>query len=152
VDHHARDLLLSLEFFTVPYAPAAALLSASDALHHELWHLLELEITPDETIADPAWMALNAPGFRYLGADGEDWLPGFVNPHATSREREDRASVYQYITARPDDLCHRLDGDVVVAAKVREIWQRVSDRLNPEGGAFLDKMAPCVARWLGSHP
>ena len=53
---------------------------------------------------------------------------GFVNGYASTDEMEDRASTFEYLMVRPDDLCSMSAKDPIVARKVRLLRQRVSAR------------------------
>ncbi len=148
VDLEARSLLLSLEAFAGrAYNPGASF-TIEDTVHHELFHLLEHAITPRQMADDPEWRALNALGFHYGGSE-QAGVPGFVNPYATRSELEDRASVFQYLLARPDELCTLAEADPIIAEKALVVWHRV---VAATGDAFLRVRAGCLQRVSSSEP
>lgn len=124
--HHLRD-----------EAPVAS--HAETVVHHELFHLLEEHHWPGIVDHDVEWSNDNAPGFEYGKADTA--RRGFVNDYATSNEVEDRASVFQYLMTRPQELCGLAATDRVLRAKVELIWRRVAEI---GGDALLLERAPCV--------
>lgn len=114
-------------------------------LHHEVFHFADL--ADDGALApDPAWDALNAPGFAY-GAGGrtlraawaarppdesEGFLSGgFVSSYATSGCEEDKAETFAFAMARPAKVHEQAAHDPVVARKLDEIARRVG-KLDPE--------------------
>ncbi len=122
--------------------------TAGAALHHELFHLLELEITPGQMLDDPAWEALNPRDFRYRGLAAEvGGMRGFITAHATANVREDRATIYEHLIANSEALCKRAAVDPIIGEKARLIWQRVSAAAGFKAG-FLARRAPCFAQWL----
>jgi hypothetical protein len=113
-------------------------------LHHEVFHFADL--ADDGTLSpDPAWEALNVPGFVY-GAGGRTlrsaWAGqppandgflagGFVSPYATSGPEEDKAETFAFAVARPTQVRERASHDPILTAKLREIARRVGT-LDPE--------------------
>lgn len=122
----------------------AADLDLVRAIHHEIWHFIDL--ADDGVLSpDPPWRALNAPGTLY-GSGGRSlraaWaarpsedLPGFVSAYATAGEEEDKAETFAFVVAK-----RPLPDDPAVRAKVRELGRRV---------AVLDADAPSA---LGFPP
>lgn len=98
-------------------------------LHHELFHFLDLA-DDGSVLRDPAWEALNAPGFSY--AHGGRAMrgpearvtpppPGFVSGYATAAVEEDKAETFaEWMWAR-DALRERAADDPVLRAKVDAI-------------------------------
>lgn len=113
-----------------------------DAVHHEVFHLLDFETQGEHALADTEWKKLNPAGFVYAkGSEALARPQGFVNVYATTNEMEDRASTFEYLMTRPDELCEMTAKDPALARKVRLIWQRVAQ---VEGAAGLGVTAPCV--------
>jgi hypothetical protein len=54
---------------------------------------------------------------------------------------EDRASTFEYLMVRPDELCEFAAQDAVLARKVRLLWQRPRQ---VDGADRLGITAPCV--------
>ena len=150
-DIGAHRLLISVEYFAEEAAPRSFIVE--QIVHHELFHLLDHAQLGDQFMGDPEWATLKPPGFEYRDpAATTTRQPGFVNAYATTDEAEDRASVYEYLMARPDALCEIAATDPIVQAKVAMIWLRVAAIT---GDAFLRKHAPCVdwvSRELGPQP
>jgi hypothetical protein len=150
-DLDTHRLLISVEYFTADAAPRS--ITVEEIVHHELFHLLDHAQLGDNFMGDPEWATLKPPGFEYRDpAVMTTRQPGFVNAYATTDEAEDRASVYQFLMARPDTLCEIAQADPIVQAKVAMIWLRVAAIT---GDAFLRKHAPCVdwvSRELGPQP
>jgi hypothetical protein len=115
-------------------------------MHHELFHLFDIL----DIGADVEWAALVPPGFTYRDpADRSKPRPdGFITPYGTTNEREDRATIFEYLMARPEELCKVAADDPIVAAKTTLIWHRVATVV---GDAFLRKAAPCVD-WVEIGP
>ena len=76
-------------------------------LYHQLWHMTETYVFSRNSVLD-TWDWLNPEGFAYLEtyADAqfpEQWLSGpemaFLNTHAMTFAREDRATVMEYAMA-----------------------------------------------------
>ena len=119
-------------------------LSIEAAVHHEVFHLLDFETLGARALADTEWRDLNPTGFAYAGPNGVTKRPaGFVNAYALTNEVEDRASTFEYLMDRPDELCEIAAKDRIVARKVRLLWQRVS-RL--DGAKLLGVTAPCATK------
>ncbi|MGE0403627.1 MAG: hypothetical protein AB7T06_43375 [Kofleriaceae bacterium] len=100
-------------------------------VHHELFHLLDY--AGDHYDVDRQWAALNPKGFAYHDPEKlyrvRD-LPsvrpaGFVRAYATQNEVEDRASTFELVYGRPEEVCAIAAKDPVVAKKVALIKQRV---------------------------
>jgi hypothetical protein len=115
-----------------------------DAVHHEVFHLLDFETQGAHALADTEWKKLNPAGFVYKTGNADTKRPvGFVNTYATTNEMEDRASTFEYLMVRPDELCEMTAVDPALARKVRLIWQRVAQ---VEGADRLGVTAPCAVR------
>lgn len=122
----------------------AAPLDLVRAIHHEIWHFIDL--ADDGVLSpDPPWRALNGAGTLY-GSGGRSlrsaWaarpskdLPGFVSAYATAGEEEDKAETFAFVVAR-----RPLPDDAIVHAKVEELGRRI---------AALDADAPAA---LGFPP
>ncbi|MCC6524550.1 MAG: hypothetical protein IT373_17980 [Polyangiaceae bacterium] len=134
VDHLRRELLLSVdEVFPLPGA---------DVLHHELFHLFETATSPRTTFRDPEWTAHNPPDFRYGRHEDGTVVAGFLNTHAMRNLREDHATVYQFIMARPTELCA---SDARLLGKARLLGARIRAVIGAADAAYLVRRAPCLA-------
>lgn len=120
-------------------------------VHHELFHLLDYETLGERYSGDDReWNALNPPGFAYRDPATETKPPaGFVDAYATTNEREDRASTFEYLIGQPQRLCELADHDPIVAGKVRMVWTRIA---KVTGTELLRRSAPCAERFVGPPP
>lgn len=145
VDLANHRMLVSLESFVgKPYDPARST-TVDDIVHHELYHLLEWEVMHDIMIDDVAWRAQNPVGFAYhKPAAGETRSFGFVNTYAATNDYEDRASVFELLMGRPDQLCAIAKDDPIVRAKTSLLWERLAIVV---GDDFLRRRASCVT-WI----
>jgi len=143
-DPSAHRVFISVEYFRRIRGDDFTI---DDAVHHEMFHLLDFAALGASASGDSEWGALNPPGFAYLGegkgepADETRRPRGFVNNYAQTNEVEDRASTFEYIMVRPEELCERAARDPLLAKKVRLLWQRVK---RIEGADKLGVTAPCV--------
>lgn len=104
--------------------------SLGDALHHEIYHLFD-STTPHYT-DDPAWAALNPPGFRYgPRARGER---GFVDDYARTAITEDRASTYHHLMIDRAAVCARAGRDPILRQKLALVAARVAPSLGADPG------------------
>ncbi len=110
-------------------------LTGQDIVHHELFHVFDFVTDFAAYKDDPAWRALNTEPYGHSG----ETLPGFLNPHARDNLREDHATTYQYMMARPDELCA---GDAIVIAKARMVRDRIRKALGD--ASYLEARAPCL--------
>jgi hypothetical protein len=143
VDLQAHRILFSLEgFIGRDYDPTDRF-TGEDVLHHELFHLLEFTIDLSLALDDPEWRLLNAVDFSYHGQDHptQPGLAGFVNEYATTNEAEDKASTFQYMMARPQELCALAAKDPLIAQKARRLWDRLARRI---GDGFLRRRVDCL--------
>lgn len=142
-DPQHRRLMISVEAF-VGKDPDAY--SIEQIVHHELFHLFDAKPLGD----DAEWIELKPPGVEYLDpAPRSSTRPaGFVNQYATTNEREDRASVYEYLMSHADRLCEYAKTDSIVAAKTTLVWRRMAA---VGGDAFLRRQAPCID-WVEIGP
>jgi hypothetical protein len=93
----------------------------AETVHHEVFHLMDRN-----QVIDDEWHGLNASGFVYASREDQHARPeGFVNAYAATNPVEDRASVFQFLMSRPDELCALANSDPIVAAKTRLLWQRL---------------------------
>lgn len=138
-DPNTHRIYISVGDFRTEYHGAVI----EDAVHHEVFHLLDFATQGEHAMADTEWKKLNPAGFVYRkGGDAVARPPGFVNTYATTDEMEDRASTFEYLMVRPDELCELAAKDPALARKVRLLWQRVS---HVEGADRLGVTAPCAA-------
>jgi hypothetical protein len=112
------------------------------AVHHEMFHLLDFEIDASRALDDREWRELNPKGFAYRDPSVEtERKPGFVSSYALTNAIEDRASTFEFLMVKPDELCALAARDPVLLRKVRLLWQRVA---RIEGADRLGITAPCV--------
>ncbi len=140
-------LMISIEQFA-DGAPAYRDFSVQQVVHHEVFHLFDEATSPDlYTTIDSTWHALNPRGFEYHdpAIHTESRPRGFVNYYATTNQREDRATVFEFLFGQPAVLCEIGHADPTVAAKVTAVWKRVA---RVGGEKLLRQHAPCVD-WLG---
>jgi len=144
-DLASHRMFINLEsFLGRPYDPEGPQTTA-DIVHHELFHLFEFEVMYDIAVDDVAWRAQNPAGFQYATPEAGTPRPfGFVNSYATTNDREDRASVFELLMARPDELCEIAKDDPIVREKAQLVWERTAI---VTGEAFLRRRAPCVT-WI----
>jgi hypothetical protein len=146
VDLRERRLFVSVAPFLGTEYDASGDVTTEDIVHHELFHLFEFERMGGVFADDPEWRLQNPLGFVY-DATGEQAprRPGFINPYASTNELEDRASVFQYLMARPDDLCKVASTDDVLRAKTRLVWARIAAIT---ADSFLRERARCALTLL----
>jgi hypothetical protein len=126
VDFTRRRLFISVESFLDRVYDASGSFTVEDIVHHELFHLIEHEHMSRD-MSDPEWRVQNPIGFEYRPAPpGAERPTGFVNAYASTNEIEDRASTFQYLMARPADLCEIAREDAIVRAKLKLVWTRVA--------------------------
>ena len=96
--------------------------SLSQTVHHEVFHLVDR----NEEI-DDEWHGLNPAGFVYGTREDRHTRPeGFVDAYAATNTIEDRASVFEFLMSRPDELCALAKDDRIVAAKARLLLSRLA--------------------------
>ena len=120
-------------------------------VHHELLHMIE-SARLSNMDADDGWSITNPVGFSYdVGPvnTNVDRPGGFVGWYAATNVAEDRASVFEYMMANPDELCAIATVDRTVHAKVHIIWERMLTYAG--GGLLMGGVAPCV-RELAAYP
>ncbi len=138
-DPWGHRVYISVEYFLTSNTTSFEI---EDAVHHEVFHLLDFEMLGSYVGDDRPWLGLNPVGFAYAEPKPSTTEPpGFVNSYATTNQVEDRASTWQYLMVRPTELCARAGRDPVLAAKVRMLWQRVSQL---EGADRLGVTVECA--------
>jgi hypothetical protein len=108
--------------------------------HHELFHLLDQELSPEITHDDPEWSELNPAGFAYRNRLDEEQVSGFINSYAMRNAAEDRASVFENLMSAPEVTCILAEDHPILAAKILLIARRLAPRIEL---AFLAARAPC---------
>jgi hypothetical protein len=144
VDLKERRLIISVAPFLGHQYDENGTQTAEDIVHHELFHLFEYERMRTSYTDDPEWRLWNPLGFSYVDSGGtapDDRPFGFVDEYAATNEIEDKASVYQFMMARPSELCEIEKKDPTVRKKVKVLWQRIA-ALTDDG--FLAKRARCA--------
>jgi hypothetical protein len=140
VDYKQRRLFISIEPFVGRAYDDGGAFTVEDIVHHELFHLIEFVHMHSE-MDDPEWRLENPLGFGYGAVTPRDPRPaGFVNPYAATNEIEDRVSTFQYLMARPAEMCDLAKTDATVKAKAKLIWSRVAKL---DGDAWLRARALC---------
>jgi hypothetical protein len=122
------------------------------SVHHELFHLIDYQLN-GASGRDPAWNALNAPGFRYKQESGpapdvpgldalpsEDF-PGFLSGYSTLTAEEDKAEVFAYMVVHPDWVAARAKADPVVQRKVKRIREMLTSFYGKADNQFWKKIA-----------
>ena len=102
-------------------------LTGEEIVAHELFHLFDRHPT----------MLKYAPRDEEWPAEG-----GYVNGYARTSVREDHATVYQYMMARPKELCDEAAADPVILAKARIIRGRIASVIGDV--SYLDQRLPCL--------
>jgi hypothetical protein len=139
-DPNTHRVYISVEYFR----GAGTGFSIEAAVHHEVFHLLDFETLGARALVDTEWQKLNPAGFAYRGTNTETKRPpGFVNTYALTNEVEDRASTFEYMMVRADELCALTASDPILARKVRLLWQRLRQ---VDGADKLGIAAPCAAK------
>jgi hypothetical protein len=125
-------------------------------VHHEFEHLATYNLSGSYSPPDPAWSALNPPGFQYGkgGAScyepsntclqGEHPVPGFVTGYAASGIEEDKAEVYSYLLTRTyyERLKNWIRTDTHLAAKVTAYKNALCSRVVEMCGSYFDDINP----------
>lgn len=124
-------------------------------IHHEFYHMVEQEFNGSAYYKDPAWSALNAPGFQYgtggKNARGSSMYPlthpedGFINLYSRSGLEEDKAELYASLFIREE--ASRVNGwaqnDPVLRSKLEFMKKFLQDRSN---GEFNDSFWTSISR------
>lgn len=138
-DSTARRLMVNLEHHQVARPDAT--------LHHEIFHLFDEATAPSgDYRRDPEWEALNPRAFRYGDPASDSIATGFVNDYARTAPVEDKASVFEYLMARPDELCARGADDPILLAKAQLLLSRIEATVPPGFQDFARRKVPCLAR------
>lgn len=121
-DPNTHRVFISVEYFR----GAGTSFSIEATVHHEVFHLLDFETQGARWTADREWYKLNPSGFAYRDPSIDiERRAGFVNGYASTDEMEDRASTFEYLMVRPDEVCSMSNKDPIVARKVRLVKQRL---------------------------
>lgn len=102
-------------------------------IHHELFHVMDVILTPNRKAAD-TWAIMNPAYFTYGGndimealeitnqsPDGRTEVPGLLNYYSMVSVQEDRAELFSYMIVRPDYLKDIADTDKIILTKVVRI-------------------------------
>jgi hypothetical protein len=102
-------------------------LTGAEVVAHEMFHLFDRH-----------------PKMLRYAAHDEEWPTegGYVNDYARSRVREDHATVYQFMIARPAELCAAAAKDPLILKKAQLIRNRIASVI--EDVSYLDKRLPCL--------
>jgi hypothetical protein len=120
------------------------------AIHHEFWHIMEASIG----LHDPAWAALNDPGFSYGAISGYDpakgWpsgspppLPGFVTAYAMYNAQEDQAETYASLFVKEDSalIAAWIATDAILKSKVEYLRHFIVSIDSTMNSAYLERAA-----------
>jgi hypothetical protein len=122
-DPSSHRVFISVEYLRVPRAGA----SVESTVHHEVFHLLDYEVLGARKPSAGEWNALNPAGFAYREhGEHRPRAAGFVNAYAASNEHEDRASTFEFLMTRPDELCELAATDRVLARKVQLLRRQLA--------------------------
>jgi hypothetical protein len=136
-DPNANRVYISVEYFR----GAGTGFSIEATVHHEVFHLLDFQTQGRQWAADGEWQKLNPKGFAYRDPSVDiERQQGFVNGYASTDSMEDRASTFEYLMVRPDDLCTMSANDAALARKAGLLRKRV---LRLEGAKSLGLPGPC---------
>jgi hypothetical protein len=138
-------------YFSVECTNPAGLRVQRRAIHHEFWHVMEASIG----LHDPAWAALNDPGFSYGASSGYDPLrgwgpsgappprPGFVTAYAMYSTQEDQAETYASLFVKEDYalLATWIATDAILNSKVNYIRQLIVSIDSTMNKAYLEHAA-----------
>jgi uncharacterized protein (TIGR02996 family) len=114
--------------------------------------------------ADPGWLALNPPGFRYgrggwaaLGDpartdDPTDRVPGFLTGYSTASVEEDKAEVFAYLMVHPEYVAGRADRDPVLRAKTARMRALLSAFCPSADARFWETVKRARAGPLAPRP
>ena len=139
-----RRLMISVEDYLTDQHSSTVI---EAIVHHELFHLFD-HAHIGEAHLDPEWSELTPPGFEYRDpADLGPRQAGFVNAYATTSAMEDRASTFEYLMSRREELCQIAAADPIVDAKLDIVWNRIE----AAAPGFLDPRARCVG-WVEPTP
>lgn len=110
-------------------------LSFGYLFHHELEHAIGNVFAQYREYFENEWIALNPPGFTYLGNSYNDvytgdWPEGFVRPYARYSFGEDMAEVHAMLfsTSKQALLAEQVAEDPYIAAKVALMKRWLKDR------------------------
>jgi hypothetical protein len=118
-----------------------------DNVHHEMFHMIESARIADLDRYDEQWQITNPINFSYEGRKdrpefGHPRPQGFVRWYGMTSVSEDRATVYDYMMAKPDELCAIATSDPIVRSKAQIIWSRI---IKYDGGdELMYSAAACV--------
>lgn len=142
-------------YYDVPFSGSGDY--AREVIHHEFDHLVTYHLFGSWAPPDPAWTALDPPGFAYGSGGASCYAPGdpcaagnlhpqagFVTGYARSALEEDEAEVYAYLMTASG--WHRLKQwmttDPALAGKVA-LMEGLIARYSPEmSGAYFDQIDP----------
>lgn len=149
-DPRSRGLLLSVKHFLAQSSyHRTGDFTVDDIVHHEVYHLIENAHSPRLMSEDLEWEALNPTAFHYAAAlYTEPRQAGFVSSYAMTHVAEDKASVYGYLMAHPDELCELARTDQILRSKIAIIWRRAKAIMGTD--SVMRAAAPCVtvAGWI----
>jgi hypothetical protein len=124
-DTEGRVLFVNVRSLLEPDHGGHSIDYIAETAHHEVFHLLDFPAGPRRV--DLEWDQLNANGFVYGAGRRNDGRPfGFVNAYATTNGGEDRASTFQFLMARGQELCDLAKLDPTLLAKARVVWKRIA--------------------------
>jgi len=121
-DTEARILFVNVHSLLRPDVAGHSIDYIAETAHHEVFHLLDFPAGSHR--ADLEWDQLNPNGFVYGRKDRRPF--GFVNAYAATNAGEDRASTFEFLMARGQELCDLAMVDPTLLAKARVVWRRIA--------------------------
>lgn len=145
-DIEGRTLFVNLESLLRHDGSGYSIDYIAETAHHEVYHLFDLPAGPRPF--DLEWDELNPHAFTY-GKRHRDARPfGFVNAYAATNAVEDRASTFQFLMARSDELCGLAKDDPTLFAKAAIVWRRIA---KASGAGVMGGAASCFADLLAAR-
>jgi hypothetical protein len=145
-DVRGSGVLISVKYFEAGLYRAWGDFTMDNIAHHEFFHMLEYAQMRGDMADDPEWRLNNPLGFTYSEEHFKQTRrEAFVNSYAATNEVEDKASVYEFMMAHPNELCEMARTDEAIKIKTRIIWRRVLRAVGTD--EFIRRAAPCID-WL----
>ncbi|MDB4614432.1 putative zinc-binding metallopeptidase [bacterium] len=122
-------------------------------IHHEYYHMIEEQHHGDAYFKDPAWAALNEPGFKYGkgGAANRSTAlskytfpqQGFINAYAMSGLEEDKAEIWSimFVPQIWNKIKQRVGRDRIIRKKVAYMQKFASQQSKTMTGKYWQRTA-----------
>jgi hypothetical protein len=124
-------------------------------IHHEFFHMLEPSRDWNGSWQDPAWAALNEPGFQYgngggtmQNSSGSYYLthpqPGFTNLYSTSGLEEDKAEIFTalFMAGEYEKVMDWAQTDEILANKINAMKNYLQQKCPEIDEAFWTRLHP----------